>query len=112
MQASKLGFLRKIKGITMFDKVFNTSIRESLNIESLLLRIERFQLRWFGVVSRVSQKRLSEQTLYGDVNGKKRVGRPRMTWLDYIEDLCWNRLGLSPSEMQSVLLDREAVFKL
>ena len=41
MQASKMSHLRKIKGVKMFDKVRNTAIRESLNIESLLLRIER-----------------------------------------------------------------------
>ena len=45
MQAFKMRFLQKIKGVTMFDKLRNTAIRESLNIESLLLLIERSQLR-------------------------------------------------------------------
>ena len=40
MQAS----LRKIKGVPMLDKHRNTSIRESLDIESLVLWIERSQL--------------------------------------------------------------------
>ena len=44
MQVSKTKFLRKIKEVTMFCKLRNTAIRESLNIESLLLRIERSQL--------------------------------------------------------------------
>ena len=38
---------------------------------------------------------------------KKPVGRPGTRLCDYIEDLGWNRLGLYPSEMQSVLVDRE-----
>ena len=107
MQASKMTFLRKIKGVTMFDKHHNTAIRESLDIELLLLRIERSQLRWFGHVSRMPQGRLPKQTLYAKVNGKRPVKRPRTRWLDYFEDLGWNRLGLYPSEMQSVLVDRE-----
>ena len=107
MQASKMKFLRKIKGATMFDKHRNTAIRESLDIESLLLRIERSQLRWFGHVSRMSHERLSKQTAHAKVSEKRLVGRPRTRWLNYIEDFGWNRLGLYPSKMQSMLVDRE-----
>ena len=53
------------------------------------------------------QQWLSKQTSYAEVNGKRPVGRPRTRWLDYIEDFRWNRLGLNPSEMQSVLVNRE-----
>ena len=107
MQASETRFLQKIKGVAMFGKLRNTAIRESLDIESLLLPIERSQLRWFGLVSRMPHERLSKQTLYAKVSGKKSVGRPRTRWLDYIEDRGWKRLRLYPSEMQSVLVDRE-----
>ena len=48
MQAFEMKFLKKFKVVTMFDKLRNTAIRKSLNIESLLLQIDRSQLRWFG----------------------------------------------------------------
>ena len=70
MQASEMRFLRKIKGITMLEKHRNTAIHESFDIESLLLRIERSQLRWFGHVSRMPQKRLPKQTLNAEVSGR------------------------------------------
>ena len=36
------------------------------------------------------------------------AGWPTMDkWLNNIEDFCWNRLGLCPREMQSVLATRE-----
>ena len=89
----------------MFDKVCNTTIQESIDMESLLLRFERSQLRWFGHVSRITQKRLSEQTFYAKFYAKRPVGRSGTRWLDDDEDLGWNCLGLS--EMQSVLVDRE-----
>ena len=105
--ATKIKFLRKIKGATMFDKLCNTAIRKSLNLESLLLRIERSQLTRFGYVSRMSQERLSKQTLNGEVIGKRPVERLQTRWLDYIEDLGWNRLELHPNKLPSVLVDRE-----
>ena len=54
MQASEIRFLQKIKGTTMSDK-FITLRFENLNIESLLLWIEKSQLRWFGHVSKMAQ---------------------------------------------------------
>ena len=39
----------------------------------------------------------------------KAVVRLRTRWLDYIKDLGWNHLGLRPSEIQSVLVDREVL---
>ena len=82
MQASEMRFFRnlkseitsanvqKIKDVTMLDKHRNTAIRESLDIESLLLPIKRFQLRWFHHVSRMPYERLPKQTLYAEVSGK------------------------------------------
>ena len=51
-------FLQKIEGVKMFDKLRNPTIREFLNIKSLLLRFKRFQLRWSGHTSRMPQERL------------------------------------------------------
>ena len=96
-----------IKGVTLFNKVRSSEIRKSLNIEPLLLRIERSQLRWFGNVSRMPQERLPKQALLAKANGRRPVGRPRTRWTDYIKDLGWNRLGLHPSEMMEVMEDRE-----
>ena len=77
MQASEKRFLRKIKGVTVFDKHRNIAIRESLDIESLLLRIERSQLRRFGHVSRMPHELLPKQALYAKVSGKRPFERPR-----------------------------------
>ena len=97
-----------IEEVTHFNKVSCSEIRKSLNIELLLLRIERSQLRWFGHVNRMPQERLPKQALLAKANGIRRpVGRPRTRWTDYIEDLGWNRLGFHPSEMMEVMKDRE-----
>ena len=48
VQASEMGFLQRIEGVTLFDKIRSSESRKSLNIEPLLLQIERSQRRWFG----------------------------------------------------------------
>ena len=37
IQAAEMGFLRRISGLTLLDKVKSANTRESLNIKSLLL---------------------------------------------------------------------------
>ena len=87
VQASEMRFLQKIEGVTLFNKVRSSEIQKSLNIEPLLLRIKRSQLRWFGHVSRMPPERLPKQALLAKANGRKPLGRPRTIWADYIEDL-------------------------
>ena len=103
VQASEMRFLRRIERVTLFNKMRSSEIQKSLNIEPLLLRIERSQLRWFGHVSRMPQERIPIQALLVKAKGRRPVGRPRTRWTDYIEDLGWNRLGLRPSEMMEVI---------
>ena len=94
VQASEMRFLRRIEEVTLFNKVRSYEIQKSLYIEPLLLRIEKSQLRLFGHVSRMSQKKLTKQALLANENGRRPVGRPKTRWANYIEDLGWNRLGL------------------
>ena len=75
MRAFKVRFLPKIIGVTTLDKLHSNAIRESLNIESILFRVERSQLRWFSHLSRMPQERLPKQTLCAQVNGKRPVGK-------------------------------------
>ena len=77
VQASEMRFLRRIEEVTLFNKVRSSVIRISLNIESLLLRIDRSQLRWFGHVSRMPKEKLPKQALLAKANGRKPAGRPR-----------------------------------
>ena len=76
VQASEMSFLRRIEGVTLFNKVRSSEVRKSLNIEPLLPRIERSQLRWFGHEWRMPQERLPKQALLAKANGRKPVGRP------------------------------------
>ena len=53
------------------------------------------------------QERFPKQALLVKANGKRRVGRARTRWTNYIKDVGLNPLGLHPSEMIHVMEDRE-----
>ena len=77
VQAAEMGFLRRISGLTLLNKVRSADICESLNIESLLLRLKKSQLRWYGYVTRMSQERTDKKLLCSTPIARKPRGRPR-----------------------------------
>ena len=91
-------FLRRLEGVTLFNKVRSLEIQKSPNIKPLLLRIERSQLRWLGHESRISNETLSKQALLAKANEARPVGRLRTRWTNCIEDFGWNRLGLKQND--------------
>ena len=56
MQAAESGFLRKISGLTFLDEVKSEDIRESFNIESLLLGLEKSQMLCYEHVTQMPQE--------------------------------------------------------
>ena len=108
VQAAEMGFLRRISGLILLDKVKSADIRESLNIESLLLRLEKSQLRWYGHVTRMPQERTAKKLLCSTPIGRRPRGRPRTRWRDYVEDLSWSRLGIPAEHLSFVAEDRDA----
>ena len=52
VHAAEMGFLRKVRGLFLLDEVKSTDIRQSLNFEPLLLRIEQSQLRCYGYATK------------------------------------------------------------
>ena len=63
VQAAEVGFLRKISGLTLSDKVKSADILESLNIRIAASPTKRSQLRWYGHVTRMFQERTAKKLL-------------------------------------------------
>ena len=107
VQSAEMGFLRRISRLTLLDKDKSADIRESLNIESLLLRLERSQLRWYGHVTRMFQERTAKKLLCSTPIGRRPRDRPKTRWRDYV-DFSWSRLGIPVEHLSFVAEDRDA----
>ena len=101
-----MGFLRRVAGVSLRDKVRSSVIREGLGVEPLLLRVESSQSRWFGHLVRMPPGRLPGEVFQAHPAGRRPKGRPRTRWRDYISWLAWERLGIPQSELVDVARER------
>ena len=75
-----MGFLHRVAGLSLRDRVRSSVIRERLKVEPLLLRIERNQLRWFRHLVRMLPGRLPGEEFMS--NWEETRDRPRTHWRD------------------------------
>ena len=107
VQAAEMGFLRRISDLTFcWTRLKSADFRESLKIESLLLRLERSQLRWYGHVTQMFQERTAIKLLCSTPIGRRPRGRPRTRWRDYVKDRSWSCLGIPTVHLFFVAEDR------
>lgn len=104
--ASEMKYLRKVVGKTKRDRVRNINIRNELQQAPVVEQIERKQLNWFGHLVRMGDERKVKEVFESRVEGKRRRGRPRIEWEQYVNDVV-RRRGKEIREIRRLALDRE-----
>ena len=106
VQATEMRVLRMIHGVTKWDKIRNETIRQALNVESILTIIERTQLRWYGHVLRMEDSRDIKRMYNWKPTQKRPPGRPRKRWEDQIKEIT-HRQEPDFQKVKALAMDRK-----
>src|SRR6218665_881406 len=84
-----VAWLRRIRGRSRGERIRNEKTRKELGAEKTVIeKIKRRRLQWFGHVERMEGKRLPNAALHGHVKRERSRERQRKRWMDnFREDL-------------------------
>ena len=98
---------RLVKRVTRRDRVRNADIYEEWKIKPIIETIQTDQLRWFGRVMR--RENYGKESNRSKSKRKRPRGRPRTSWLKYIDNILKERgTNLKEVEDRGLHLNRIA----
>lgn len=89
--ASEMKFLRRVKGVSLRDRIRSKQIREELEIEDIMEFIEKRQLSWWGHLQRMKNDRMVKQIWEARLIGRRKRGRPMEKWDSVLGDILERR---------------------
>lgn len=109
LEAAEMRVLRLIRGVTLRERMRSERIREDLGMISIIDKVERERLRWFGHVKRMEEGSKLREILDWKPEGRRPVGRPRKRWLEGVREAVERRgATLEYVEEQGLHLNRNA----
>ena len=84
LDVAEMKMLRWMSGVTREDRIRNEYIRGSLKVVEVSKKVQEARLRWYGHVKRSSEDQIAREAMEGEVQGRRRRGRPKTRWKDRI----------------------------
>ena len=106
IQAAEMKFLRSMVRKTRYDRVRNEDVREQLEVESLMERVGRAKIKWFGHVWRMGEERMPRKMMEEEKEKRPR-GRPRDGWIRIVKREIEKRCDIERAMREKWYLDRE-----
>ena len=105
IEAAEMWFYRRILRIKWTDKRTNDSVLDELSVSrQLLAEVDKRRLRYAGHANRSTYTDLMATALQGKTAGKRKRGRPPMSYIGNLKEAC----GLNGlQQMVEVSRDRE-----
>ena len=76
--------LRRIKGVTLREKVKSVDIKQELGVNSIQEKVREMRLRCYGHMQRMEENNEVRAVVDTRVPGKRPRGRPRGRWMDCV----------------------------
>ena len=95
--------LRRIKYVTLRDKVNSVDIRKVLGANSIQEKVTKMRQRWYGHMQRMEENNEVRAVADMIVPGKSPKGRPRGRWVDGIR-MDMQALRITPEDAQGRIL--------
>ena len=84
LEKTEMRMLRRIKGVTLRDKVKSLDIRKELGMNSLKEKVRDMRLYWYAHMQRMEENNEVRAIVDMIVPGKRPRRRPRGRWMDCV----------------------------
>ena len=86
LERTEMRMVRMMCGVTRKHRLRSLDLRSRLGIKSIVEAVRRHRLRWYGHVMRKPMSDHVRSCLEMEVDGHKKRGRPRKTWLSTVNE--------------------------
>ena len=90
--------LRWMSVVTKLDKIRNERIRRTTKVGEITKKVQERRLKWYGHATRREEHYVGSRTMVMKVQGRRKRGRPKRSWLDKVKDDIKEK-GLSASRL-------------
>ena len=108
LERAEMRMIRWMSGVSLRDRQSSDELRQRMGLDNIRDIIQRERLRWFGHIQRMDEGNDVKKVLTLEVEGKRPVGRPKLSWMEVIKS-DMKKLHLNDEDASDRLRWRRAI---